>query len=363
VSLEVKCPLAWWLLLALAALACAAPASAHDTSYSALDLRLAPQSIAMRVTLHPADLAWLLGEPPPVPPIDVRRWQPEGARLAEIVAARITLTADRRRLEPEFIAARPREDGRGLALEFRVPWKGRPGRLDVSARLLPDDPQHQTFLNVYDGARVIREEVLDARHASTSVFGTGGAGIVAVASSFVPAGIHHIFTGPDHILFVVGLLLLGGSLGRLLKIVTGFTLAHSVTLALAALGLVNPPSHVIEPLIALSIVLVGIENLVWRPGSRDRRAWIAFGFGFIHGFGFAAVLRETGLPREALSAALVSFNVGVEIGQACIVLVVVPALAWLRARAPRFVTPVTASGSWLVVVAGGYWLVRRVMGS
>src|SRR5438876_1102202 len=106
--------------------------------------------------------------------------------------------------------------------------------------------------------------------------------MLAVAWRFIAAGIHHIYMGPDHILFVAGLLLLGGSIGRLLKIVTGFTVAHSITLALATFGIVHPPARVVEPLIALSIVFVGVENLRElraRSGhARDRRALLAFVF-------------------------------------------------------------------------------------
>jgi hydrogenase/urease accessory protein HupE len=124
------------------------------------------------------------------------------------------------------------------------------------------------------------------------------------------AGIHHIFIGPDHILFVIGLLLLGGSAGRVLKIVTAFTLAHSVTLALAAFQIVNPPARLIEPLIALSIVYVGVENLRSKPGARDPRVPIAFGFGFVHGF-VASVLREFG-HRAGARRVMFAFNAGVE---------------------------------------------------
>jgi hypothetical protein len=120
---------------------------------------------------------------------------------------------------------------------------------------------------------------------------------------------------------------------------------------------------VVEPVIALSIVVVGIENLLAARKRRDIRAWIAFGFGFVHGFGFASVLREFGLPRHALGASLLAFNVGVEIGQASIVLVVAPALALLRARRPRLAGPVVALGSGIVIAAGGYWFLRRILGA
>src|SRR5207245_3277492 len=123
-----------------------------------------------------------------------------------------------------------------------------------------------------------------------------------------------ILIGPDHLLFLLGLLLLGGSVRQLLLIVTSFTVAHSVTLSLAALNILSPPASIIEPAIALSIVYVGADNLLAR-GGRDVRAWIAFTFGFIHGFGFANVLREMELPSRALGWSLFAFNFGVEIRQ------------------------------------------------
>ena len=156
-------------------------------------------------------------------------------------------------------------------------------------------------------------------------------GVWAVVAKFVPAGIHHILIGPDHLLFLVGLLLLGGTMRQLALVVTSFTVAHSITLSLAALNIVTPPARIIEPAIALSIVYVGADNLLVR-GGRDVRAWIAFAFGFIHGFGFANVLREMDLPARALGWSLFSFNVGVEIGQLLVVIAVASALGALRSR-------------------------------
>src|SRR5207253_6271778 len=128
-----------------------------------------------------------------------------------------------------------------------------------------------------------------------------------------------------------GLLLLGGTIRQLAVVVTAFTVAHSITLSLAALNLVTPPARIIEPAIALSIVYVGADNLMVR-GGRDMRAWIAFAFGFIHGFGFANVLREMDLPRTALGWSLFSFNLGFEIGQLLVVIAVATALTAVRAR-------------------------------
>jgi hypothetical protein len=155
------------------------------------------------------------------------------------------------------------------------------------------------------------------------------------------------------------LLLLGGTWVALVRIVTAFTVGHSVTLSLAALNVMSPPASVIEPAIALSIVFVGADNLV-RGDGRDLRAWVALVFGLVHGFGFANVLREFGLPAEALGWSLFSFNVGVEIGQLAIVLLVASMLASVRRYSDRLRYVVAFAGSIVVIAAGIYWFVERV---
>jgi hypothetical protein len=153
--------------------------------------------------------------------------------------------------------------------------------------------------------------------------------------------------------------LLGGTLRQLALVVTSFTVAHSITLSLAALNLVTPPARVIEPAIALSIVYVGFDNLLVR-GGRDMRAWIAFTFGFIHGFGFANVLREMDLPRRALGWSLFSFNIGVEIGQLIVVVAVATALTALRTRSELLGRRLAFAGSIVVIAAGAFWFIQRV---
>ena len=147
-------------------------------------------------------------------------------------------------------------------------------------------------------------------------------------TSFVGLGIEHILTGYDHILFLVSLLMLGGGLKYLLKVVTAFTLSHSVTLSLAVLNIFTLPSQWVECAIALSIAYIAAENL-WRTESAGR--WkLAFGFGLIHGLGFASALSELNLPQTNLAVSLASFNIGVELGQISIVLVIYFLLAYLR---------------------------------
>ena len=195
----------------------------------------------------------------------------------------------------------------------------------------------------------------------------GGAAEHATFRIFL-LGIEHIFTGYDHIAFLLGLLLLGGSLGSMVRIVSSFTLAHSITLALAALDVFAPPPAVIEPSIAASIIFVAGENL-WALRGRDRTAparalahrWaITFLFGLVHGFGFASALRELHLPRERLALALLGFNAGVEVGQVCIVALALPLLAWLRART-RFSPRGEQALSLGIGALGLFWLVGRLV--
>jgi hydrogenase/urease accessory protein HupE len=145
---------------------------------------------------------------------------------------------------------------------------------------------------------------------------------------FIGQGILHIFTGYDHILFILTLLLAVGSWRRLAIIVTSFTAAHSLTLIAATLGLVTLPARIVEPLIALSVFLVALDALV-RPGA-SARALVTFGFGLIHGFGLSNVLRDLGLSGRELVPALLGFNAGVEIGQLLIVAPLFPLILWLR---------------------------------
>jgi len=276
-----------------------------------------------------------------------------------MLTRRLSLDADGR---PLAIAWGPPDiltDKQSLRIPFVVSGAKMPGRLNVSAMLFPYDPNHQTFVNIYEGGALRRQAILDTRHQSLEHFTGSTQGTLAVIARFVPAGIQHILIGPDHILFLIGLLLLGGSVRRLLLVVTSFTVAHSITLSIAALNILSPPSRVVEPLIALSIIYVGCDNLLIR-GGRDVRAWIAFTFGLVHGFGFASVLREMDLPPHALGWSLFSFNVGVEVGQLIVVVLVASALAALRHRSELASRRLAFAGSIVVVIAGTFWFVQRV---
>ena len=174
--------------------------------------------------------------------------------------------------------------------------------------------------------------------------------------SFVVLGIHHILSGYDHLLFVIGLLLPGGDLLSLAKIITAFTIAHSVTLTLAVLQVVTLPDRLIEAVIALSIAYVAAENLFGRPAV-SRRWLVSFCFGLVHGFGFSSALRELGLPAQGLLFSLLGFNVGVELGQALVVAICLPLLILLRRT--RWSHPAVVTSSVAILVVGLVLFVER----
>jgi len=181
-----------------------------------------------------------------------------------------------------------------------------------------------------------------------------------VAVRYTTLGFRHILPlGVDHILFVLGLYLLNTSLRSLLAQVTAFTIAHSVTLGMSMYGLISLPASVVEPLIALSITYVALENIFtsdlkpWRPA-------IVFGFGLLHGLGFAGVLRDLGLPRADFVTALISFNVGVELGQLAVLAVAFAVAGWSRSRS-WYRVRVTVPASAAIALVGLYWTVERVL--
>jgi hydrogenase/urease accessory protein HupE len=344
-----------WALLFLAAVV--RPAAAHPAPFSFLDLLIGEGGIDGILVLHVVDVAYELKLPEDQllqPAVAAR----ERDRLVALLQGRILLRAGDRTLTPEWRELEVAPERHGLQIRFRIPGE-RPGAIAVRTRMFPYDPIHQTFVNVYEDGE-LRQQMIFSAATGERVYYTGTTqGAVAVMQTFIPSGVHHIMIGPDHILFLIGLLLLGGTWQTLVKIVTAFTIGHSITLSLAALNVVTPPPQIIEPAIALSIVFIGADNLV-RGSGRDLRAWVALVFGLVHGFGFANVLREFGLPDAALGWSLFSFNLGVEIGQLAIVLVVASVLELIRRRSHSLGYRVAYAGSVVVIAAGAYWFVERV---
>lgn len=243
--------------------------------------------------------------------------------------------------------------GSGSLLKVTSKWIG----------VLP--PGHRQFVSFQEGTGpALTEDLLDS---ANNVFTVNLSSTAAPPvpqkrrsfSEFFVLGIEHILTGYDHLLFLFALLIVCDSFKSIAKIVTCFTLAHSLTLALATLNIVQIPSRIIEPTIAASIVYVGLENIA-RHGHPKGRWLLTFAFGLVHGFGFASVLREMEIAKAgSVVVPLVSFNLGVETGQIAVAAIVLPLIWHLRKR-PSFTPRWVPACSVLVAAAGAYWFIERV---
>lgn len=341
-----------WLLLTMTL---AGPAAAHVTSTGLATLDVTDGTLAYRLTMVATEI------------------DDQAGRLFSAAAAGDRSAAERvagfmRDYARFAIANEPCRPGRisirgsgtgddKVVLEMALSCPKSAGILSIR----DDWPQvmgahFQTVMSVRVPGRPSAEFVFleDRRDATVDLAGATGTGWIA----FVAMGVEHILGGLDHLLFLVALLALARGFWQTVTIVTGFTVAHSITLSLAALGVVDVPSRIVEPLIAASIVWVAVENLV-APSGVGRRWLIAAIFGLVHGLGFASALTELDLARDALVRALIGFNVGVELGQVAFVIVVMPPLAWASRpgrlpRLPQFLSVIVAA-------LGMVWLVLRLI--
>ena len=232
------------------------------------------------------------------------------------------------------------------------------------------DPQHRGLLNFVEHGE--SRSVLFSADSPRRVVGSDSAGPLAQIATYVNEGVWHIWTGFDHILFLLSLLLpavlvrkarawrsadsFRGAFVDVAKVVTAFTLAHSITLALAALSIVVLPSRLVESGIALSVVLAALNNLF--PVVADGRWIAAFGFGLLHGFGFAGALHDLGLPTGSLALSLAAFNLGVEAGPLAIVTLFLPFAFALRSTW-AYRRMVVAGGSAAIASIACAWFVER----
>ena len=240
------------------------------------------------------------------------------------------------------------------------------GPLGVRVALFDDLPQGHRHAAHLQAGDAMADDVLYRRHDAVSLRVVEGpaqtiaprqSGALARMLGMLRMGVEHILTGYDHLLFLFGLVLVGGRLRAVFAVVTAFTVAHSLTLAVAALGVWTPPARVVEPAIALSIAYVGVENFFLR--SADGRWRVTLPFGLLHGFGFASALRDIALPRAEVPAALLSFNAGVELGQLTVLAILLPLLAWLR-RSNAFASSGVRALSAAIAATGAVWFVARL---
>jgi hypothetical protein len=351
-----------------------APAQAHKPSDSYLSITVSDAGVAGQWDIALRDLDFAIG-------LDADgngeiTWGEVRAKHGEIAAyalARLAVRGDgvACAIEPGAQLIDEHTDGAYTVLPLTLRCAAPPAQLTISYTLFADlDPQHRGLLNLQALGQT-RTAVLGPQ-APTQSFELKAVGRWTQFIAYAREGVWHIWIGFDHILFLLSLLLPAVLLWRapgwqavetfraafvdVFKIVTAFTLAHSITLSLAALGFVSLPSRWVESAIAASVVLAALNNL-W-PLFHGRRWMVAFGFGLIHGFGFASVLVDLGLPREALALALVGFNLGVEAGQLAIVALFLP-LAFALRRTALYRRVVMLGGSALIVALAGTWLIER----
>jgi hypothetical protein len=264
-------------------------------------------------------------------------------------------------------------DGTYAVLSLVAHCESLAGGLKARYSLLFDvDPSHRGLVQWIAPGSQGSQALLFGTESADQALALAPQGAWPTLRQYLLDGTWHIWIGYDHILFLLALLLPsvlihrrkrweavsrpGPAIREVVKVVTAFTLAHSITLSLAALQVISLPSRLVESAIAASVVLAALNNL---RGTIEKRRWVvAFVFGLIHGFGFASVLTDLGLPQQALVLALVGFNVGVEIGQLAIVAVFLPLAFGLR-RTGFYRVGVLKAGSTGVALLAGWWFVQR----
>lgn len=361
-TLAVRFCLAVWLWIAAAL-----PAFAHDPGLSTATVQLRPEGIDIALVLSVKDAGELL-----------KRDQPKDGRMpfSRHAAGEAALLAQARealeiRIDGQLAvltkATCSFDAQNNASLHFRVAGLAL-GKFELRSRwlaILP--PGHRQFVTIQNArSELLAERLLSANSDSLAIeIDAANSPTVehAAAASFLDflsLGVKHILIGYDHLLFLFSLLIVTRSVLATLKIITCFTIAHSITLALATFDLVRIPGAVVEPLIAASIIFVAIENLV-RGDQPKGRMLLVFAFGLIHGLGFASVLRELGVGTTGTGVAmpLLSFNLGVELGQLLVAALLVPLIRMFHER-PLFAKRWVPACSILAALAGAFWLIQRV---
>ena len=341
----------------------ASQAHAHEIGLSVVDLRVDSERLSVQLTFAQSEVEALLSDEGIARKSRTAAADSSRTGLEALAMTALELTLDERILHASEVMVQPEPNN---TIQFRLSFPVSAGSRLVVKSMLPArlTPGHRQFLVVRGKTgQTLTERILDGKGNTVEVELARSTSAQAGPGSFgqfLVLGVEHILTGYDHVVFLLALLLAGGAFWNTAKIITSFTVAHSITLALAALDVVRIPSSVVEPLIAVSIVYVGVENLL--QGDLRWRWLLTFAFGLVHGFGFASVLRELGVGEAGVGVAvpLVSFNLGVELGQVGIMVLVLP-LIWRLRSQPFFVMRCVPACSLLVTVVGGYWLLQRTL--
>jgi hydrogenase/urease accessory protein HupE len=343
-----------WLLCVIVAISLILPASAHDPALSSVKVMLTGNEMAISVTVHQLALEKAAGH----------RLDPVDTDIA--IRSRTFVYAGSERVEAKMASLDVDTKGGAVTWSTRVPYAGQP--VSVRQAIFPDDPAAKSLVTIYKDGRAIFDTVYDSKTVQKSPAGPQAPEAWHLRLlRFIATGIHHIFIGIDHVCFVLGLILLGGSIRGLLRVVTSFTIAHSITLALAALGIVNIPARIVEPLIAISITGIAIDNIfqLRRADTNVDTAWkhrvaATFAFGLLHGFGFAGALGTLNVRGVQLATGLLGFNIGVELGQLVIVLCLAPIVIMVSKKFPEPSRTMRIAGSIAIGLAGLFWFVQRI---
>jgi hydrogenase/urease accessory protein HupE len=352
------------VLAALAPLLLARPAFAHDETVSTSDVVVDASGVTWKVDVGVAGLTRALHLAPNLTARDLVAATPA---IGAYLAAALTVSLDGHLVTPRTGGLEPGYDDpaadklptRAL-LTFRFPAAHPPARLQARVAFFAElTRQHRAVVTVRWGAGVRQLVRLGAAEIDLQArdFAPGR---LAVVREFLLWGTEHIFLGYDHIAFLIALLLVAAGWGELLKIVTSFTVAHSLTLLLSALDVVRIPSRLTEVLIAASIVYVAAENLL--PRRRGQRWILTFAFGLVHGLGFATELRQRlATLAGGVLLPVVSFNLGVELGQMAIVVALFPLLSAVRRAGERPRVLMVRWGSAAILLLGLGWLIERLV--
>ena len=351
----------WLALLLLGIVA----ARAHEPGLSSADFRPTQDGLELVLTFAVGDMDNLfLLDTDGDGKVSQLEFQYGQARMAALPARAAVVVVDGNTLTNAEPALRMDQQNN---IEFIVRFPQPLGsnfiyRCAIFSQLPRSRGQFATLRNA--SGQVIAERLLTPEHDALDYpqRTSGGAAPRTTFVGFLTLGIEHILTGYDHLLFLFALLLVTRHFGSAVKIVTCFTIAHSITLGLATFNVVNISSRIVEPLIAATIVYVGVENIFLK--HEPKRRWLlTFAFGLIHGFGFASVLRELGISSgsSGIVVPLFSFNLGVEIGQVAVAAILLPFI-WRFSKKPEFTVRWVPACSVLVALAGGYWFIDRVWG-
>jgi hydrogenase/urease accessory protein HupE len=349
-------------------------AFAHPPGLSSADLTVKPEVIEANITFAAQDIeAFVPMDKDQDAEVTDAEMEASVQQIVNFVTSEMTILGDGKAVKAKTSHTVRFDKQNNIKIDLHYPATVLTS-VGIQSKLLEKFPEdHKQYVTVTDASGKALGKKMLTRKANTleiNLKNTAAPETAATEShptstfiDFLKLGIEHILTGYDHLLFLFSLLVVTRSFWPAIKIITFFTIAHSITLALAGLNIVDIPSSIVEPLIAATIVYVGLENILRKDKvTTKQRCILTFFFGLIHGFGFAGVLREMGISsiETGILVPLFSFNLGVETGQIAVASIVLPLIWWLHKieKFDRYLVPI---GSVLTCLAGGYWLLERTV--